>query len=268
MTDHSQPPRLSDVDLSRRLDKDAYEARLGAGQERLRLIQQAYLRTDDVAILVFEGWDAAGKGGVIRRLAHALDPRSFKVWPIAAPRAYFAERHYLARFWEKLPPRGAIAAFDRSWYGRVLVERVEGFASEADWRRGYEEINEFERLLADDGARIVKFFLHVSAEEQKERFAARLREPAKRWKLSREDFRNLEMRETYAAAIDEMFARTHTEVAPWTVIAAEHKRHARVAVIETIAERLSAGVDLSPPPLDPEIKAAAARFGVGDGDEA
>ncbi len=255
----AKPPRLADVDLSLSLDRETYEARLLAGQRRLQLVQQAYLRTKDQAIIVFEGWDAAGKGGAIRRLGHALDPRSFKVWPIAAPRDYFKERHYLARFWEKLPPDGAIAVFDRSWYGRVLVERVEAFASEAQWRRAYDEINCFEKFLVDDGARLVKFFLHVSPETQSARFAARMQDPAKRWKLSLDDFRNLERRDAYATAIDEMLERTHTAETPWTVVAADSKRYARIAVIETICGRLSAGVDLAPAPLDPEIAATAAK---------
>src|SRR5271166_226066 len=165
-----------------------YERRLAAMQETLQLVQQAYLGTTQRAIIVLEGWDTAGKGGVVRRLGWALDPRSFKVHATAAPDKREKSVHYLQRFWERLPQHGQIVVFDRSWYGRVMVERVEQFATPAEWRRGYDEINDFEKMLLDDGTRLVKLFLHITPAEQLRRFRARLTDPLKRWKLSYEDF--------------------------------------------------------------------------------
>jgi polyphosphate kinase 2 (PPK2 family) len=166
------------------LDGKDYLRKLDRVQARLRLIQQAYLNTGNSAAIVFEGWDAAGKGGTIRCLTSTLDARGFKVWPISAPHQYYLERHYLTRFLERMPPKGAISVFDRSWYGRVLVERVEGFAPEKDWKRAYREINEFERVLHDHGTRVVKLFLHITPDEQLRRFEQRILDPTKRWKLS------------------------------------------------------------------------------------
>ena len=161
-----------------------YERRLGEMQKTLQRVQQAYLGTSQRAIIVLEGWDTAGKGGVVRRLGWALDPRSFKVHAIAAPTRREKSRHYLQRFWERLPEHSQIVVFDRSWYGRVLVERVEGYATPTEWRRAYNEINEFERMLLEDGTRLVKIFLHITPKEQLRRFRARLTDPLKRWKLS------------------------------------------------------------------------------------
>jgi polyphosphate kinase 2 (PPK2 family) len=239
-----------------KLKKDVYEKKLKALQLKLVQIQQAYLFTGESAILVFEGWDAAGKGGCIRRLSAVLDPRGFKVWPIAAPRSYYLERHYLARFWDKLPPRGGMACFDRSWYGRVLVERVEGYADRARWKAAYKEINDFERLLVDDGERVLKYFLHVTPGEQLARFEERLRDPLKRWKLSYEDFRNREKWDAYREATEEMFAKTEGAV-PWTIIPGNNKKHARIAALETITRVLAKGVDLTPPSLSEEVIEAA-----------
>ena len=186
-------------------------------------------------------------------MSAVLDPRGFKVWPISAPRQYYLERHYLARFFERLPPRGAISVFDRSWYGRVLVERVEALASQKDWRRAYREINEFERILADHGTRVVKIFLHITPEEQLRRFRDRVLDPTKRWKLSYEDFRNRKKWSAYEEAIDDMFRETSTSYAPWYAIPANSKKYARVEALKVIAQRLSAGVDLAPAELDQEI---------------
>ncbi|WP_306117783.1 MULTISPECIES: polyphosphate kinase [unclassified Roseitalea] len=246
-------PRLDDADLSLALGSRKYDKRLAALQHKLAQIQQAYLFQGRSAVIVFEGWDAAGKGGAIRRISAALDPRSFKVWPIGAPRDYYMQRHFLLRFMERLPPRGAITAFDRSWYGRVLVERVEGYAPEPRWRAAYREINEFERMISDDGVRLVKLFFHITPEEQLSRFEERLRNPMKRWKLSFEDFRNRRRWDDYALAINEMFERTSTKGAPWTLIPANDKKYARIAAMKTIAKRLSRGVDLSPPSLDDSV---------------
>lgn len=248
---------LGAVDLSEKLPLTKYEKKLGALQEALRKIQQAYLFSGDSAVLVFEGWDAAGKGGVIRRITSWLDPRSVRVWPIAAPRQYYKERHYLSRFWERLPPNGAISIFDRSWYGRVLVERVEGFANEAEWRRAYREINEFEHLIHNDGARVLKYFLHISPEEQLKRFRKRLEDPLKRWKLSYEDFRNRDKWAAYEDAIEEMVEKTSTDHAPWRLIPANDKKFARVAIMEDVVDRLSKGVDLGPAPIEERTLEAA-----------
>ena len=253
---------LSAVKLTPSIERKDYEARLVGLQLKLRQIQQAYLASGDRGIIVFEGWDAAGKGGTIRRMSAVMDPRGFKVWPIAAPSDIDKARHFLYRFWERVPPVGAISVFDRSWYGRVLVERVEGLAGKAEWSRGYREINEFERMLSDDGARIVKIFLHISPEEQLRRFEQRLNEPLKRWKLTYEDFRNRDRRPLYENAVEEMVERTSTKVAPWHVIPAEDKKYARIESLTLITDVLSKGVDLSPRPMDEEAKALArAVFG-------
>lgn len=248
--------RLDALDLGARIERSVYEKKLARLQRKLTAIQQAYLFSGDNAVIVFEGWDAAGKGGAIRRISAAFDPRGCKVWPIGAPRSYFAERHYLARFWDKLPPKGGVAIFDRSWYGRVLVERVEGFAPEKRWREAYDEINRFEQMLVDDGVRLVKVFFHISKDEQLKRFEERLRNPLKRWKLSYEDFRNRDKWAAYVDAAEEMFARTE-RAAPWLVLSSEDKKCGRIAAIEAIVKRLSKGVDLGPPAIDPNIIAAA-----------
>ena len=265
MTDRSKPAlldksfRLSKLDMGRHLRRPVYAAKLEALRRRLQTIQQAYLFSGDSAVIVFEGWDAAGKGGTIRRMAAVLDPRGFKVWPIAAPRPYHRERHYLYRFWERLPPNGGISVFDRSWYGRVLVERVEGLTGARDWRRAYDEINDFERLLSDDGTRIVKLFLHITPEEQARRFEERIRDPMKRWKLSYDDFRNRGKWQDYEAAIEEMVRRTSSRTAPWHVVPANDKKWARIECLKIIAKTLARRVDLSPRPLDDKLRAMASE---------
>ncbi|MBC8131127.1 MAG: polyphosphate kinase [Rhizobiaceae bacterium] len=248
---------LGTLDMTARMENSEYEKRLPALQTTLVQIQQAYFGSDRSAVVVFEGWDAAGKGGAIRRMSSVLDPRGFKVWPIAAPSPEDLKRHYLARFWEKLPGTGGIAVFDRSWYGRVLVERVEGFATKTEWRRAYDEIEGFEKTLVDAGTRIVKIFLAVSREEQRKRFLARLDDPSKRWKLSVEDFRNRDRWEAYVEAADEMLDKTSAPGAPWHAIASNDKRFARIAALQAICDHLSEGVDLTPRPLDPAVARAA-----------
>ncbi|KIC44758.1 MAG: polyphosphate kinase 2 family protein [Ruegeria sp.] len=254
------PPKLSDVDLSLRLSKGKYLERLVDLQSRLARIQQAFLFHGLKGVIVFEGWDAAGKGGTIRRISQALDPRSFKVWPIGAPRNYYLNRHYLLRFWERLPPEGAISAFDRSWYGRVLVERIEKFAPEERWRAAYREINDFERMLVHDNTRIVKLFFHISPDEQMNRFSERLRNPLKRWKLTYEDFRNREKWAETETAVDDMLERTSTRIAPWQVIPANNKKYARIAAMTAIVDAFSDGVDLNPQHLDRKTLEAADRL--------
>ena len=237
-----------------------YERRLADLQETLQRIQQAYLGTHERAVIVLEGWDTAGKGGVVRRLGWALDPRSFKVHTIAAPEEREKSLHYLQRFWERLPRHGQIVAFDRSWYGRVLVERVEGFAAAAEWRRAYAEINEFERMLVADGVRLVKLFLHITPDEQMRRFRNRLTNPLKRWKLSYEDFRNRGRWKEYETAIEDMMEETSARRAPWHLIPSNDKPYCRLAALRIVAERLSKGVSLEPRPLDPKIIDAAERL--------
>jgi polyphosphate kinase 2 (PPK2 family) len=250
-------PKLSAIARFPELDFSDYEHGLTTVQEMLQRVQQAYLGTAHRAVIVLEGWDTAGKGGVVRRLGWALDPRSFKVHTIAAPEEREKSLHYLQRFWERLPRHGQIVAFDRSWYGRVLVERVEGFAAAAEWRRAYEEINEFERLLIADGVKLVKIFLHITPEEQMRRFKNRLANPLKRWKLSYEDFRNRGRWKDYETAIEDMMEKTSARRAPWHLIPANDKPFARLAALRIIADRLSKGVSLEPRPLDPKIIDAA-----------
>jgi len=254
-----RPLHLDDVDLSCRIEPEAYASELADLQLKLTQMQQAYLLSGRKAVIVFEGWDAAGKGGTIRRLSQAFDPRGFKVWPIGAPRNYYRERHYLLRFMERLPPDGGLSVFDRSWYGRVLVERVEQLTPEHRWRAAYDEINTFERMMTDDGVRLVKLFFHISPKEQAKRFEERLRNPMKRWKLSYEDFRNRAHWEDHAAATNEMFEKTSTSHAPWTVIPANQKKFARIDALRTILDVLSRDLDLGPPQLEDSLLEIAQR---------
>ena len=237
-----------------------YERRLGEMQKTLQRVQQAYLGTSQRAIIVLEGWDTAGKGGVVRRLGWALDPRSFKVHAIAASTRREKSRHYLQRFWERLPEHSQIVVFDRSWYGRVLVERVQGYATPTEWRRAYNEINEFERMLLEDGTRLVKIFLHITPKEQLRRFRARLTDPLKRWKLSYEDFRNHGHWKDYEVAIEEMVETTSTKQAHWHLVPANNKPFSRLAAFHIIVDRLSKGVALEPPALDPKLAEAAEQL--------
>ena len=237
-----------------------YERRLESMQSVMQSIQQAYLGTRERAVVVLEGWDTAGKGGIVRRLGWALDPRSFKVYPIAAPLSHERGRHYLQRFWEKLPDPGQIVVFDRSWYGRVLVERVEGFASKHEWQRGYEEINEFERMMVADGIRIAKIFLHITPAEQVRRFKDRLTNPLKRWKLSYEDFRNRSRWADYEGAIEDMMEKTSHRWVPWYLIPANDKLHGRLAAFTILIEVLGKGLHLKPRPLDPKVAEMAKQL--------
>jgi AMP-polyphosphate phosphotransferase len=237
-----------------------YELRLKTLQNKLQMVQQAYLATATRAVVVLEGWDTAGKGGVVRRLAWALDPRSFKVHPISAPSSHEQDQHYLQRFWERLPRRGEIVVFDRSWYGRVLVERVEQFATADEWKRAYREINEFERALVADRIRLVKIFLHITPDEQIRRFKDRLANPRKRWKLSYEDFRNRDRWRDYEIAIEDMMQRTSTKGSRWYLLPANNKPFARFAALTILAERLGRNLDLEPRPLDAQTAMAASRL--------
>ena len=213
----------------------------------------AYLSTGERAIIVLEGVDTAGKGGVVRRLGWALDPRSFKVHPTAAPDERERAQHYLQRFWRCLPEKRQIVVFDRSWYGRVLVERVEGFAAKKEWRRAYREINEFELMLIAEGIRLVKLFMHITPEEQERRFRDRLFTPVKRWKLSYEDFRNRARWPDYQTAIEDMMEQTSTAEAPWHLIPANNKPFGRIAAFRILADRLGKDVALEPRAIDPSL---------------
>ena len=234
-----------------------YHAALDDLQERLsRLFVSNHVHKRK-AIIVFEGWDAAGKGGAIQRLTAKCDPRAYKVWPIAAPSGEERANHYLWRFWKRMPKAGEVAIFDRSWYGRVLVERVEGLASEAEWRRAYDEINELEAQLGADGTVIVKLFFHVTQEVQDERLKARLEHEWKRWKVSEEDFRNRARHADYLTAIREMLVHTDTRWAPWTAIDGNDKKAARIAALTRVAETLEAALPKGPPPADPGLERLA-----------
>lgn len=214
--------------------KDDYKSRMKQLQKELERAAEKLKKDNRALIVVFEGLDASGKSGCIRRLTRELDTKQYKVIPIAAPSDEERRYHYLHRFWRSLPPRGNIAFFDRSWYGRVLVERVEGFCSESEWRRAYREINEFEKLLADDGNLILKFWLEVSEDEQLKRFNERTVNPEKAHKITDEDWRNRAKRREYEAARDDMLRYTDTEAAQWKVIPADEKKLARTAVAEEI----------------------------------
>jgi polyphosphate kinase 2 (PPK2 family) len=239
---------LRDADLSLDLSKKEAERRLKAAQLRLldlrlRLGGQIGGELGPPFCVLFEGWDASGKGGAIKRLVDPLDPRHVRVASIAAPTPDELRHHWLARFWPLLPGNGGMAVLDRSWYGRVLVERVEGFASKRAWKRAYDEINAFEQMLHEEHLVLMKFWLHISDAEQLKRFEARRDDPLKAWKLTDEDWRNRAKRAEYEAAVDDMLERTSTPHAPWTVVEAESKRHARVKVAETVADRLAAALD-------------------------
>ena len=232
---------LDTLDLTLRLDKAEYKAELLELQLRLRELMLRCYHEKQSVIVVFEGWDAAGKGGAIRRMTAKLDPRGYHVYAIAAPRQG-KHRHYLWRFWRRLlpPEEKQLVIFDRSWYGRVLVERVEGFATENEWKRAYREINDFERQLSDSGALVVKFFFHIDPDEQARRFEARRLTPHKNWKLTDEDWRNRGRWPDYEAAIEEMLVRTSTRTAPWTLVEGNDKRHARVKCLRRLVEALEA----------------------------
>ena len=240
--------RVADLDLSLELSKKEEASRLAAAQERLlelRLTMGGLIGEGKLGpplCVVFEGGDASGKGGAIKRLVDRLDPRHVRVASIAAPTYDEKRHHWLWRFWPLLPGWGGMAVLDRSWYGRVLVERVEGFATEAEWMRAYDEINSFERSLVLEGMILVKFWLEVSPDEQLKRFESRAQDPLKQWKLTDEDWRNREKRAAYDEAVEEMVQRTDTEWAPWHLVEANSKRYARVKVVETVVARVEAAL--------------------------
>lgn len=237
---------LSTMDLSLSLEQEEYNRLLIKYQVALHaLAYQVYLQQRPV-VIVFEGWDAAGKGGAIRRITEKIDPRGFVVYPIAAPKGDDATHHYLWRFWRRLPEAGQIAIFDRSWYGRVMVERIEGFCSEADWKRAYREINYFERQLVDFGTIVFKFWLHISKEEQLQRFTSRADDKLRAWKLTDEDWRNRERWPQYEDAVNELLLKTSTMVAPWTVIEGDSKLYARIKILKTLVDKFAEELKYDP----------------------
>ena len=229
---------LSGVDLTKKLEREEYKKELDELQKKLEYLHSEIYRLRIPVVIGFEGWDAAGKGGAIRRLTSHLDPRGYKVNPTAAPNDVEKVHHYLWRFWNNMPKAGHIAIFDRTWYGRVMVERIEGFCSEADWRRAYQEINEMEAHMANFGAVVLKFWLHIDKDEQERRFKERMEDPAKQWKITDEDWRNREKWDDYETAVNEMLVRTSTTYAPWTIVEGNSKYYARVKVLRTVVEAL------------------------------
>jgi len=230
------------LDLSKvKLDHEVsdYDEHITELQQELFRLQTQLFLDKRRAIFAFEGWDAAGKGGTIKRLTAPMDPRGYKVWPIAAPRDEEVRQHYLWRFWKRLPETGELGIFDRTWYGRVLVERVEGYAKPNEWERAYDEINAFEKTLTDDGVRMVKFWLHIDKKTQLARFRDREKDPIKNYKIGEDDWRNRAKWNQYERAIQDMLDRTHRPDAPWHVIPANNKQYARLAVLRICAEALA-----------------------------
>jgi polyphosphate kinase 2 (PPK2 family) len=255
--------RLNELDLSKSLSPKEEAKGLKRAQTRLaqlrltlggQLADGGVRRIGPPTLVLFEGWDASGKGGAIKRLVTPLDPRHVRVASFGTPTADEKRHHFLWRFWSKLPGWGGMAVFDRSWYGRVLVERVEEYATREQWLRAYDEINNYERSLTDEGMILIKIWLHLSPEEQLRRFKSREHDPLKSWKLTDEDWRNREKREAYTEAVEDMVARTDESNAPWNLIEGDSKRWARVAVIDAVNDRIEFGMrawGFEPPaPLD------------------
>jgi polyphosphate kinase 2 (PPK2 family) len=237
---------LENLDLSLTINKAHYQSDLIRYQVALfALGYQVYIQHRPV-VMVFEGWDAAGKGGAIKRVTEKLDPRGYVVYPIGAPVGEDATHHYLWRFWRRLPELGQIALFDRSWYGRVLVERVEGFCNTIEWKRAYREINEFEHQLIDFGAILLKFWFHISKDEQLRRFEERSQDKLRNWKLTEDDWRNREKWDQYLQAVEDMVLKTSTISAPWIIIEGNSKEYARIKVLKTIVDHLSFAIGYDP----------------------
>ncbi|MBS5387069.1 MAG: polyphosphate:AMP phosphotransferase [Clostridiales bacterium] len=229
---------LAKADLTLSLTKEEYKKKLKKLQKKLEILHGELYRRRIPVVLGFEGWDAAGKGGAIKRLTEKLDARGYVVTPIASPNDIEKAHHYLWRFWKAMPKDGHIAIFDRTWYGRVMVERIEGFCTKEEWQRAYKEINDMEKDLADAGAIVLKFWMHIDKEEQKKRFTARQETPQKQWKITEEDWRNRKKWDQYEEAVNEMLLRTSTEYAPWVVVEGNNKYYARIKVLQTVAEAI------------------------------
>ena len=231
-------PKLSEIDLSQEMSDEEYWQKLDELQKELLGLTYKLYRKKIPMVICYEGWDAAGKGGNIKRLVSGMDARDYMVHPVAAPTSEEKSRHFLWRFWKNIPKTGHIAIFDRTWYGRVMVERIEGFATEKQWKRAYNEINEFEQELHDWGAIIVKFWLQIDKDVQLERFTERQNTPEKQWKITDEDWRNREKWDAYEVAIDEMIENPSTKVAPWHIIESNNKHYARIKAIEIVIEAI------------------------------
>ena len=237
-------PKLQDVELEGKvIEEEEYRKELKELQKRLRELHNRVYRKRVPVIITYEGWDAAGKGGNIKRITGALDPRGFEVHPIASPEPHEKARHYLWRFWTRLPKDGHIAIFDRTWYGRVMVERLEGFCSENDWKRAYNEMNEFEKELHDWGAVIIKFWVQIDKDTQLERFTDRQNNPEKQWKITDEDWRNREKWDLYEDAVNEMLKKTSTTFAPWHILESVDKNYARIKALKIVIEELEKALD-------------------------
>lgn len=246
--------RLSQYEQGAPFEGD-YAKTLKKLQKRLAKLQARHIVHNGRTLIVFQGWDAAGKGGAIKRMSAHWDPRYYQVYPISAPTQEEKEKHFLWRFWNKLPRAKEITILDRSYYGRVLVERIEGYATETEWRRGYDEINEFEAQQGDIGTKIIKIFIHVTQEAQDHRLKERMKDPSKRWKITQDDFRNRDKREAYAQAMEDMFENNDTRWAPWKIIDGNDKKAARIAILEYVADQMESCLSTEFPELDPEIAA-------------
>lgn len=231
-------PKLSEIALDKAVEEEEYKEELSRLQSQLKELHNRLYRKKVPVVIVYEGWDAAGKGGNIKRITEALDPRGFEVQPIASPEPHEKARHYLWRFWTRLPKTGHITIFDRSWYGRVMVERLEGFCSENDWKRAYNEMNEFEKELHDWGAVIIKFWVQIDKDTQLERFTDRQNTPEKQWKITDEDWRNREKWDAYEVAVNEMIQKTSTAYAPWHILESVDKKYARIKALKIVTEEL------------------------------
>ena len=232
-------PKLKDIELTgKTIDDEEYEKELKKLQDKLSELHNRLYRERIPVIITYEGWDAAGKGGNIKRITGALDPRGYEVHPIASPEPHEKARHYLWRFWTRLPKNGHIAIFDRTWYGRVMVERLEGFCSENDWKRAYNEMNEFEKELSDWGAVIIKFWVQIDKDTQLERFNDRQNNPEKRWKITDEDWRNREKWDQYEDAVNEMLKKTSTAYAPWHILESVDKKYARIKALKIVIKEI------------------------------
>jgi AMP-polyphosphate phosphotransferase len=263
---------LENINLEKKLSREEYKRNLPALQGRLYDLEKACWDQGVPTVIVFEGWDASGKGSTISALTQRLDPRGFKLYPITAPRTYEQQRPWLWRFWLKVPNRGEMVIFDHSWYGRVLEQRVEAVLPEKQWRKAYRDIVEFERMLADDGTTILKFFLHISKKEQKERFKSIEKDPLEAWRVTRDDWARHKRYDDYVVAIEDMLELTESEYAPWTIVEATSKWHARHKVFETVTAAIEMGLGAGAPPRpdaavaddkDAELRAAMDSFGEG-----
>ena len=237
-------PKLKDIELTgKTIDDEEYEKELKKLQDKLSELHNRLYRARIPVIITYEGWDAAGKGGNIKRITGALDPRGYEVHPIASPEPHEKARHYLWRFWTRLPKNGHIAIFDRTWYGRVMVERLEGFCSENDWKRAYNEMNEFEKELSDWGAVIIKFWVQIDKDTQLERFNDRQNNPEKRWKITDEDWRNREKWDQYEDAVNEMLKKTSTAYAPWHILESVDKKYARIKALKIVIKEIEKAIN-------------------------